>query len=170
MAILDPEVEEEDIPDEQAAIGPPTGGGISAALMALLAQGGDGQTAALPGVPTFAGMPQGSPPIVPGPGDPGFVGPEMPIGPQLPQDSAPPPAARPSLTPLQPSDIPGYQEPSDDNSLPLPPEYAQSIGDLPPELQAQARQSMLSQMGMAFGSARAGTLGSAIAAASGVPS
>jgi hypothetical protein len=72
-----------------------------------------------------------------------------------------------SQRPLTAEDLIGPQKAP--SQLPLPPDYAMSVNDLPPELQQQYRQQMLSQMGVAFGNARSGTLGSAIAAASGVP-
>jgi hypothetical protein len=53
--------------------------------------------------------------------------------------------------------------------LPLPPSYALAGGDLPPELRQRLRQQQLAGMGMAFGQARPGAFGEALARASGVP-
>ncbi len=53
--------------------------------------------------------------------------------------------------------------------LPLPPQYAQSASDLPPELQQHLQQQQLAAMGMAYGQARPGALGEAIARASAMP-
>jgi len=65
--------------------------------------------------------------------------------------------------PLTPQDLMGPAPPRVD--IPQPPQYPQSFGDLPDEQQHQANAEAMARMGVAFGAARPGGLGEAMAQA-----
>ena len=100
------------------------------------------------GAPGTAGYGVLSAPPPPAPGPSAQMGPPAPLT-MKPSDFLPPAQASPDL--------------------PLPPSYALSGSDLPPELQQRLRQQQLAGMGMAFGQAKPGGFGEALARASGVP-
>lgn len=143
MLPFDPQVDS-GLLDEDSFLGTRSATGLAALLASLYPMPNAGPP------PTAPGAPPGGPPGQPPP----FVGPPVP-----------PPPAPPAL--MKPEDLlpPAPAAPE----LPLPPSYALSSSDLPPELQQRLHQQQLAGMGMAFGQAHSGTLGEALARASGVP-
>jgi len=81
----------------------------------------------------------------------------------VPQGPAPPPQPPPGPPPLTANDLLGPQQDTPD--IPLPPQYAQSIDDLPPDLRDRANQEALARMAAAIGAAPMGHLGEGLAQA-----
>lgn len=164
MLPFDPQMD----PSLLDALPPESATGLAALLASLYPManpggGGAGAATDLMGPPAPIPLPAGGAPPAAGGG--GFVGPPAPPDSTYPSQAGfvgPPAPATMSASDLLPP--PG---PSPD--LPLPPSYALAGGDLPPELQQRLQQQQLAGMGMAFGQAKPGGFGEALARASGVP-